>query len=125
SMASGDATTRIPATGSSAGTETLRVVEGGRRPGRLAAVDRDAVRPRLAGSEPAQHQGSPEQRRRPRTRDVADHVMSLERPNRGALGRRRAVHREAEPAPLVVDLRGPLEGGPADEGRLVHPGGPV
>ena len=96
------------------GHGALRVVERRRRHDGLAAVDLDAIgvrRPAL----PAEHQGLAEQRRGPAPRDVADDLARSDRPDRRALRRRRPVHREPEPAPLVVELRGPLQRRPADE----------
>src|SRR3954454_15001105 len=124
SSAAAVATTWTEATGSSAGTSALRVVEGGGGDGRLAAVDQDPVGKRHSPL-PAEHQRPTEQRRRPAAGDVADDLAVLDRPDRRAFGRRTAVHREADPAPRLGQRRRPLQRAPADELRLLHPDGPV
>ena len=124
SSAAGSATTRRPRSGSSAGTEALRVVERGRRDDRLAAVDLDAVAGTASAA--ASRASAP-------CRGAA-RSSSRSRCRRSRRRHRRSACPRPAPAPSIVkptqrrwsgELGGPLERRPADEPRLVHPDRPV
>src|SRR3954452_148565 len=122
SSTAGSATTRKPWRRSSTGTMALGVVEGRGGDDRATAVDLDLGRERRP-AEPAEHERPAHQRREPGGRDIADDLAAG--PDRRTFDRRGSRHREADPAAVILELRGPLERAPPDEPRLLHPHGPV